>query len=395
MISFDEAYRQVIDKSRDFGEETVLLRKSLGRVLREDLLADRPFPPYDRITMDGIAFHAEGIGDERSLKIEGIAAAGAPQMELKNPHSCCEVMTGAILPIGADTVIRYEDLEIADGVATIQADFKQGQNIHRLGQDRSKGDLLVPAGTVIAPGEIGVAATIGKEQIKVARLPRVMIISTGDELVEINEQPLAHQIRKSNVYRIESSLKSIGIDVETDHLNDNFEEIVQRLRKYLYHYDALLLSGGVSMGKFDFLPRALEEIGVEKHFHKVAQRPGKPFWFGTHESGCTVFALPGNPISSFMCTNIYFMDWFRASMGMGIPQREKALLDAPVHFKPDLCYFMEVSTYRKDGVLMASPKRGNGSGDLANLVNADSFMKIPRGKDLFEEGEGYLVYSYR
>ncbi len=396
MISFDEAYRTVLEHKGDFGSETILLERAIGRVLAEDWLADRPLPPYDRVTMDGIAFNAKGIGEERRLPVEGIAAAGDVQKKLMDSGACLEVMTGSILPQGVDTVVRYEDLEMQDGFAHIQAAFKPGQNIHRLGQDREQGELLVPAGTVISAAEIGVAATIGKSQIKVARLPRTMVISTGDELVEIQQKPAAHQIRRSNVYRIAATLADAGVPVDTDHLQDDYEQILKRLKKYLFHYDAIVLSGGVSKGKFDFLPKALEELQVQKHFHKVAQRPGKPLWFGTHQSGCTIFALPGNPISSFMCTHIYYMDWLRVSVGQEPGQRILARLDSDVHFAPDLTFFMEVKLSVSDsGEFTATPMRGNGSGDLANLVKADGFLKIPQGKSGFKQGESYAFYAYR
>ncbi len=396
MISFDEAYQIVLQHKKDFGSEYIPLQKGIGRILRENWSADRDLPPYNRVTMDGIAILYEGAKKDIPLKIEGVAAAGSEQMTLQNIDSCLEVMTGAILPNNTDTVIRYEDLTIKNGTATINLDFKKGQNIHTKGSDRKQGDLLISEFTKLSPAEIGVGASIGRSEILVSKLPTILIISTGDELVNINQQPLAHQIRKSNVYRIESTLKAIGVKVETAHLNDDLEEIVEKLKDYISTFDVLILSGGVSKGKFDFLPEALEKVGVQKHFHKVAQRPGKPFWFGSHPDGCTVFALPGNPVSSFMCTQVYFLDWLNVSIGLPPITRPKIVLAEDFTFKPDLDYFLVAKlSYGDDGKLLATPKAGNGSGDLANLVDADAFLRLPRGRNEFKMGEVFPLVFYR
>ena len=396
MISFDEAYQIVLQHKKDFGSEYIPLQKGIGRVLRENWSADRDLPPYNRVTMDGIAVLFNGVQKNTALKIEGVAAAGAPQMTLENNTNCLEVMTGSILPNNTDTVIRYEDLTIENGTATINVDFKQGQNIHTKGSDRQQGDPLISEFTKLSPAEIGVGASIGRAEVLVSKLPSILIISTGDELVDINQQPLAHQIRKSNVYRIESTLKAIGVKVETAHLNDDLDEIVNKLKDYINTFDVLILSGGVSKGKFDFLPEALAKVGVEKHFHKVAQRPGKPFWFGTHPDGCTVFALPGNPVSSFMCTHVYVLDWLNVSLGLPPITRPKAILTEDFTFKPDLDYFLVAKlSYADDGKLLATPKPGNGSGDLANLVDGDCFVRLTRGRNEFKCGEIFSGYIYR
>lgn len=397
MISFSEAYDIVLQQLADFGSEKIALRDGIGRVLREEWYGDRDLPPYHRVTMDGIGFQYDAVQGQSELPISGVAAAGDPQHVLTDRKACLEVMTGAVLPENCDTVVRYEDLEIVDGVAKILADFTKGQNVHYKGEDRKAGDLLVEAGTVLSPSEIGVGASIGQHEITVARLPRTMIISTGNELVEIHETPAPHQIRRGNVYRLEASLRHLGIAVDTAHLRDDQEEIKAKVQGYLAAYDLIILSGGVSKGKFDYLPTALAELGVEKLFHRIAQRPGKPFWFGHHkEKQATVFALPGNPVSSFMCTQVYLMDWLRASLGMPLVTRPHAVLQAPVDFKPDLTYFLEVAvSYNEQGKILADPKKGHGSGDLANLLRGDAFIRLPRGKDRFEAGEVYPLYFYR
>ncbi len=395
MITFEEAYKIVLQNTGDFGTENIELKKAFGKILKEDCFTDRPLPPYNRITMDGIAVNYENAISQKSLLIENIAPAGKEQVKLVDPSACIEVMTGAILPENTDTVIRYEDLTIEGKSVVINTLFKKAQNIHFEGQDRQKDDLVLSKNTRLNASHIGVCASIGKAKITVAKSPKTIIISTGDELVEVDKKPLKHQIRKSNVYRIAATLAANGIEADTAHLLDEYDQIVEKLKEYTAIYDLIILSGGVSKGKFDFLPKAFEEIGVDKHFHKVKQRPGKPFWFGTHNEKCTIFALPGNPVSSFMCTHIYLLDWIEKSLGVELKTKPSAILQSDITFKPDLTYFLEVKiSYSDKGEILAHPQKGNGSGDLANLVNADAFLKLPQGKTDFKKGEVFEFIKY-
>ena len=397
MISVEDARNIVFKTVKDFGIEEVPLDEAVGRVLRENFYADRDFPPYDRVTMDGIAIDSSVFVPDKIFEIEGIAAAGAAKMKLSNASNCLEVMTGSILPEGTDAVIRYEDLDIKNEKVRINLEqVIKGKNVHKKGSDRLQTSLIVKSGILISPSEIGVAATIGKAQIKVSRLPKSIIISTGDELVQVHERPLPHQIRRSNVHRILATLKAFNIPADTEHLVDDLEEVTNRLRQILETYEVVILSGGVSKGKFDFLPQALENLGVEKLFHKIAQRPGKPFWFGKSSNGTTIFALPGNPVSSFMCTQIYFVDWLQQCLGLPVKSRAFGILQKDLQFKPDLTYFAQVKiNYNEKGEILAIPIEGKGSGDLANLVDADAFMEIPKGKDYFKKGEVYPLFFYR
>lgn len=398
MISVQEALSIISSHRQDFGTEDIHLDKSLGRVLREDFLADRDFPPYDRVTMDGIAIaHKSFEGGQREFPIKGIAAAGSPQQSLADATACMEVMTGAILPAGADTVIRYEDIEENGSTATIQLETMiWGQNVHNQGEDRAQGSVVVKAGKQISSAEIGVGATIGKHQVRVSRLPKTLIISTGDELVEIHETPLPHQIRRSNIHRLKSTLRIYGIEADSHHFEDDLEEIKTKLRQMIIDYDVILLSGGVSKGKFDYLPEALEAVGVEKLYHKIKQRPGKPMWFGKSPKDSYIFALPGNPVSSFLCMHRYFLPWLQQSLHLELRPAPKAELAASINFKPDLTYFAQVKLeYSSEGKVLAHPVEGNGSGDLANLVDADAFIQLPQGKDLYHKGEVYSLLFYR
>ncbi|MEM6965403.1 MAG: molybdopterin molybdotransferase MoeA [Bacteroidota bacterium] len=398
MITLQEAQRIIAQTIQDFGIEAVPLAYTVGRVLREDLVADRDIPPYHRVTMDGIALRYESFQRGiRRFKIEGMAPAGAPQQTLENPENCLEVMTGASLPHRTDTIVRYEDLEIKNGFAKVLLEkIIHGKNVHTRGEDRRQGDQVVTAPKIISPAEMGVAATVGKAAVRVSRLPKVIIISTGDELVEVDQNPLPHQIRKSNVHRIQATLIRYGIQTATAHLNDNLNEILAQLTLLLQKYDVLIMSGGVSKGKFDFLPEALHQLGVTKLLHKVKQRPGKPFWFGKASAGATVFALPGNPVSSFMCTQIYFIPWLKRCLQLPPTDYPTAILQRDTIFQPDLDYFLQVKiTYSQSGQILATPVDGNGSGDLANLIDADAFLHLPRGKNLFEKGASFPLIVYR
>ncbi len=397
MITVEQATDIILNNLGNLGIEQVPISAAIGRVLQEDLHTDRDLPPFDRVTMDGIAIQYTAFEKgQRQFKIESVGAAGAPQTTLKNPENCIEIMTGAMVPIGADTVIRYEDLEIENGVASIQIEeIKHRQNIHFQGIDRKKGSLAASAGIKISPAEIGVAASIGKAHLLVSKSPKIQIISTGDELIEVDQTPLPHQIRTSNVYTIQTTLQSRGYTTDRLHLLDNKEQLRDKLSRSIQDYDVLILSGGVSKGKFDFIPEILEELRVEKLFHRVRQRPGKPFWFG-RTTDTFVFALPGNPVSSFMCLNRYFRLWLRHSLGLKAEPMMRIPLAAALDFKPDLTYFKQVKLqYLPEGGISALPIADNGSGDFPSLVHADGFIELERGKDRYEAGEVYDFWSWK
>lgn len=415
MISVENALQLVLNETQDFGVEEIPFIKSVGRILKEEIVADRDFPPFNRVSMDGIALDYKEFSSrlnskkQLSFKIEGIQAAGSEQITLNNVENCIEVMTGAVLPKNTNTVIRYEDFIIENGIATIHIDtINDGQNIHQKGKDGKAGDLLITENTKISAAEIGVLATVGKSFVKVARQPKVMIISTGDELVGVEEFPLEHQIRRSNVFSLVSLLERLNIPSETAHITDDKLVLKSKIKTYLQKYDVLLFSGAVSKGKFDFLPQVFEKLGVEKLFHTVAQRPGKPFWFGRkasfmmneqdvnqHEKKQTiVFGFPGNPISTFVNCLAYFYPWYYKSVNLKVEQ-ETAILAENVSFKPDLVYFLQVKLQNKKGNLIATPIQGNGSGDLASLVHADAFIQLPNDKNEFKSGDVFNVIRYR
>lgn len=447
MLTVQQAENIIFNHKIPLLTEGVSLEKSIGRILQEDLYADRDFPPFDRVTMDGIAIRFQDFQrGHRRFKIVGVQAAGSEQLSMDNgqwtmdnnaslithhplPIVCFEVMTGAMLPLGCDTVIRYEDLKIADGFAEILIEniiFQQ--NLHFKGIDRKQNDAVILRGGKISAAEIATAATLGKMHLQVAKLPKIAIVSTGDELVDIGDTPLPYQIRRSNVYAIKAMLEmEFKIKAKLFHFNDDKTLIFNGLKTILTHYDIVILSGAVSEGKFDFVPMALADLGVEKLFHKVAQRPGKPFWFGVcsghfsrrtasnqrlklplqEDSQTTVFALPGNPVSTFLCAYRYVVPFIEKSLGVKISPKPYAALSEKVVFKADLTYFLPVKLdftvppsrddheSVKGSVLMAKPLAGHGSGDLANLNDADGFLELPQKRDVFEAGEAFPFLRYR
>ncbi|MBX2815369.1 MAG: molybdopterin molybdotransferase MoeA [Saprospiraceae bacterium] len=396
MIGVEEASRLLDQYPGRFGSEKTPIADVLGRVLREDLIADRDFPPFDRVTMDGIGVDHTTFHPEKRYTVEGVAPAGSAQVTLKNREHCLEVMTGAITPHGVTAVVKYEDTErIGDQLAINLPNLQYRQNIHGKGSDRAKGDTIVKAGSIIGSAEIGIAATVGKHTLLTSRMPRVLVVSTGDELVPIEQTPAPHQIRSSNSSMIAAALRQhVGLVAATAHLTDDSGATEELIERNLAAFDVLIFLGGSSRGKFDFVPAALQRLGVTRHFYKVAQRPGKPFWFGSKTGACAVFALPGNPVSCLLCLTRYVIPWLRK--GIGLPTvRKEAMLSTEVTFRPDLTYFAQVAiTQDKDGTL-AVPVEGHGSGDLANLCDASAFLELPPSQTVFDQGASYPYYSYR
>lgn len=396
LISVEEATSIILGAVEDFGTEEVSFDRALGRILKETIKADREMPPFNRVSMDGIALKTSVFETgQRKFKIEGVQAAGSPQLSLMNQEQCLEAMTGAMLPLGTDAVIPYELISIKDDVATVNTeDVKFFQNIHKQGLDRKKNEILIPYNFKISSAEVGVLATVGKTNVKVARNPQIAIISTGDELIEVGQTPQPYQIRKSNVHSLVALLKEAGLESDAYHLPDNKSTLTGKIHSLLDKYDVLMFSGAVSKGKFDYLPEVLDHLGVKKLFHRVQQRPGKPFWFGKKDKK-TVFAYPGNPVSTYVSCLKYFFPWLNYSLKGQLEAVNYAVLDRDFVFKPTLTYFLQVRLKNERGLITASPIAGNGSGDLANLTQNNAFMELPSNRSEFKKGDVFPVISYR
>ena len=398
MVTTSQAEQIILAHTKDYGTELIPFESATGRVLAADIIADRDLPPYNRATMDGISIsYAAFEQGVRNYSIKATMAAGDTPIEITQADECIEIMTGAAVPDSTDTVIRYEDITIKESIAAVAIDvLKKGQNIHLKGRDKQQGKTVVKALCIIDAAAIGMAASVGQNTLPVKKLPKVMIVSTGDELIAVEEQPTPYQVRRSNSYTIAAVLRQQMIVADTMHLSDDLAITKEKIAQYLGLYDVIILSGGISMGRFDYVPQALEELGVTQLFHKVQQRPGKPFWFGIHKDSDTrIFAFPGNPVSGFMCLYRYFLPWLSASLCIE-QTAAYAVLNNDVTFNPALQYFMQVMLrLSPQGQLFATPVEGNGSGDFSNLLESNAFMELPAEQTNFAKGEVYRVWPFK
>jgi len=378
--------------------ESLPLAQCAGAVLRENIYAERDQPPYDRVAMDGVALDSQAVSaGGRSFRIQATQAAGDAPLTLDAPADCIEVMTGAVLPVGCDSVVPVEKLAIERGHAALAVDVlvEPWENVHRRGSDTRQGALLLNAGQRLRAPEIAIAASAGMARIRVASQPMLAVISTGNELVEPGEPVLAHQVRRSNAYAIVSALREHGFQrVADDHIRDDAQELRERLHFHLETHDVLVLSGGVSMGRFDLVPQVLGELGVRTIFHKVAQRPGKPLWFGVAPSGAAVFGLPGNPVSTLVCLTRYVLPALRGSLGQSPQPAQRLALAAPVTVTTALTHFIPVRLEQDDwGRDWAVPAPTNGSGDFTGLAGTEGFVELPPGPNTY--AKGFVTRLYR
>jgi molybdopterin molybdotransferase len=387
------AEKLILDAIPLFHREDCALSEAHGRVLRGDLRADRDLPPFDRVTMDGYALRASALsGGTRRFRVEATQAAGMRPFTLgPSDDACIEVMTGSVLPDGADCVIPYEETtregDVMDA-APAPGMAAPGRHVHRRGSDHRVGEVIVRAGVRLSGREIAVAASCGHPALNVTHSPKVAVISTGDELVEVDALVAPHQIRRSNDHAIRAALIKAGYPrADRFHMRDIRHEIEHMLWHILAEYDIVLITGGVSKGKFDFLPTELGRQGVKKIFQGVAQRPGKPFWFGLSGRLTPVFALPGNPVSAYTCLHRYVLPALDHASGMTPRPLLQAALAGPVVFKPKLACLLPVTlSSGPRAELLASPGAVNSSGDFAGLVGTDGFVELPAGQDEFPAG---------
>ncbi len=378
--------------------ESLPVAQCAGAVLRENVYAERDQPPFDRVSMDGIAIATSAAeANLRRFRVQATQAAGEPPLTLRDPEHCIEIMTGAVLPLGCDCVIPIERVRIDDGTAQVdlEAVATPWKNVHRRASDQRQGALLLASGTMLHAPEIAVAASAGMARLRVSGQPSIIVISTGSELVEPGEPIAPHQIRRSNAYAVAAALREHGFQrVSEDHINDEVGELHERLSRHLRTHEVLVLSGGVSMGKFDLVPKALEALGVQRVLHGVAQRPGRPMWFGTTHEGRAVFALPGNPVSTLVCLSRYVLPALYAAMGVRTASFERIALATALEWEPALTGFMPVKVTHDDwGRPWATPCPTNGSGDFTGLALTDGFVELPPGPASLNKG--FLTRLYR
>lgn len=400
MITVNEAEKIISAHLKIFPAELRPLTGCYGAVLREDIIADRDQPAFDKALLDGIAINLSSwqVGDKH-LKLEGTQAAGKKALRLKDKtNGCIKIMTGAVVPEGCDCVVPVEILTILDKAVRIHdADLKPGQNIRPQRSDRKKGDLLLKAGVLLLPPKIAVAASVGKAKLKVSKRAKVAIISNGDELVDIDKKLIKpFEIRKSNSYALDAVFQQTGLcETKIFHFPDNKPLMLRGIKKILSDFDILVLSGGVSMGEFDYIPQVLKKLKVEVLFHKVKQKPGKPFWFGKNKQGKVVFALPGNPVSTQVCAYRYVVPYLKQAAGLE-PEAQSAILGHHFTSPTDFACFLPVKMrYNEFGQFEAIPAKTGGSGDYSGLTGTDGFVELTGGQKDFLKGYKLPFYPWK
>jgi molybdopterin molybdotransferase len=400
MLTPTEAETETLKRMPSWPSKTCPLLEAHGRILRQSIHTDRDLPPFDRVTMDGYALRATDLTpDQRTFKIQGVQAAGMRPAELSEELGVCvEIMTGAVLPVGADCVVPYEETTRTADSMTIsdQTTLEMGNSVHPRGSDYAKGALVVEAGTRLTGREIAVAASCGGATLHVTKQPKIAVVSTGDELVEVDAIVAPHQVRRSNDYALRAALISAGYpDVSRFLLHDMKHEIEHQLWHILEEFDVVLLTGGVSKGKFDYLPEVLESLEVKKVFQGIAQRPGKPFWFGIGPRQVAVFALPGNPVSAYTCLHRYALPALAKASGLPLTSPRTIRLESAVTFKPPLARLMPVELIDQgDGTQLARPLPTNTSGDFGGLVHTDGFVELPADQSEFPAGTVANYWSW-
>jgi len=372
LVTPAEALARIFGSLPETGTETVQLSAAIGRVLREPIHADRPLPPYDRATMDGIAFHSTS---KPPLVLAGLHAAGDPPPRPLAPGEAWEIMTGATLPGDCDTVVPYEEVTISNGSATFYGEIEPGNFIHFAGGDAMVGTRLVDTGTLLGPVEIAIAASVGCSRLVVSKRPVITLITTGDEAVPIEATPEPWQIRQSNGPMLAALLQASGFpDVHLIHVVDDTGLLFQHVATALAKSDLLILCGGISMGKRDHVRGVLESLLGPPTFHGVAQRPGKPlaFWQGPPP----VFALPGNPLSVLATFSHYVRPALAAMQGTAPPPPTRLLLDAPLDPAPRMTWLL-TARLNPDGTVHPIPPLNSGA--FVSVTTATHLLEIPPG----------------
>ncbi len=390
MLSYKEAQHKITSFAHSFGTEKVLLDDALGRVIAEHVFADRDYPPFNRSAMDGYAIRAEDLqnGINQFYIVDTIYAGSTTEKDITRGQ-CYKIMTGAAVPISCDAVVRKEDAEQQEGSVSFLIDeIKPFQNIARRGEDLKKGTLVLNKPIRCSAAITGLLASVGKDEILVESLPTVAIVTTGNEVILLGKEVNEVQIRNSNFYVLKALLKSWNINHSYHHhALDDPKEIFSCLEKAL-EYDIVIINGGVSAGDADYVPSVLKELGVEQLFHKVAIRPGKPFWCGQKEK-TMVFALPGNPLSCLVTFTLFIRHYLESCFDLSsslllLPiaedRKQRVKLDDffPVQIKGEPSQF-HVVTF-------------NGSGDIRLGFEANAFAVHPSDKTELKKGE--IVYSH-
>ena len=396
LISVTQAENIIRQHLTTAAVEIVPLSKAQGRYLREDILADRPLPPFDRVMMDGIAIaHASFTSGNTHFPITGTQAAGTPALTLENADSCIEVMTGCVLPHGCDCIIPIEHIDLSENTASLHSDAspQAKQHIHSAGSDTAAGEILLSSGQVLNAAELAVAASCGATHLKVSALPRILIITTGDELVAPEATPLPHQIRRSHATALEALITGMKLGkVDNIHIADDPLALKETITEALPAHDILILTGGISRGKYDYVAPVLTELLGSPHFHGIAQRPGKPMAFWKNSNSPLVFAHPGNPVSVMACAARYLIPSLVEILSGRSPNPQQ--LPATGSFHCPSHFTGLVPCRINNGRIQLVPP--SNSGNFLALAATDGIAQLPgelTGKELLNEPASFYPWA--
>ena len=396
LISVTQAENIIRQHLTTAAVEIVPLSKAQGRYLRKDILADRPLPPFDRVMMDGIAIaHASFTSGNTHFPITGTQAAGTPALTLENADSCIEVMTGCVLPHGCNCIIPIEHIDLSENTASLHSDAspQAKQHIHSAGSDTAAGEILLSSGQVLNAAELAVAASCGATHLKVSALPRILIITTGDELVAPEITPLPHQIRRSHATALEALITGMKLGkVDNIHIADDPLALKETITEALPAHDILIFTGGISKGKYDYVAPVLTELLGSPHFHGIAQRPGKPMAFWKNPNSPLVFAHPGNPVSVMACAARYLIPSLVEILSGRSPNPQQ--LPATGSFHCPSHFTGLVPCRINNGRIQLVPP--SNSGNFLALAATDGIAQLPgelTGKELLNEPASFYPWA--
>ncbi len=398
MIGYREARELVIARVAGLGgvveTESVPLPEALGRVLAHDIVSDRDYPPFDRSIRDGYAVRAADTHPGAQLRFTGELKAGDTPSISVSADSCIQIMTGAPLPADADAVVMIEHTSREGDLITLDRGVKNGQHVVRRGSEQAAGGIVLAAGARIGFAEIAAAAQVGAAHPVVTRKPRVAVLSTGDEVVDFASVPGPFQIRNSNSVSLAAQISLLGAEaVILGNAKDSLDELRTKISAGL-EADALILSGGVSMGKYDLVEPVLREFGAEIIFDAVAIRPGKPVVFAICK-GKAVFGLPGNPVSTMVTFDLFVhpaIDILAGAEPRPLPFVQ-ARLTAPLTERPGLTHFLPAQISWRGETAHVSPIAWQGSGDVVAMAHANCLMVVPPERERIDAGEAVHVLT--
>ena len=394
LTRLEDACRTVLEAVSVLGVEKINILDALGRVLAEDIIAERDNPPWDNSAMDGFAVRSEDIKQAHAITtptvltvIEDVPAGKMP-LKVVGKGEAIRIMTGAPIPEGADTVIKVEDTEHTPDSVKVFKEEQRGANIRPKGEDVKKGDCIIPKGKAIRPAEAGMLAILAKPFIFVHQRPRVAILSTGDELVDLDERLTDEKIVNSNSYGLAAAVQEAGgLPILLGIAKDKPEALKRKIRQGL-NADVLVLSGGVSMGDYDFTRAVFQELGAEMNFWKLAIRPGQPVAFG-RISQTLAFGLPGNPVSSMVTFEQLVRPALLKMCGHQILTRPTVQALFQEHFskRPDRRHFLRGVLWMERGMLLTRTTGPQGSGILTSFVKANGLIDVPVETEKLKPGD--------